>query len=1594
MGFWRQVFALMRKDARIAIANKAASLVEIIVPIVIGCMVGLFIMLIQIVQGQAGEYSDLKEMPEPWTSVGAMFGMSNKELSAATLSLSQYYAKYFAPGLFLDNFTTAHELLSALQTSQDGGFGLAARNNNNATFYLNVSESEDWIYGVAGAVGKDLISSQSAAAVKISSTFEYTGVSVNLRAIFSSTGTTFMIYAFLPALVLTAGRLAEEKRSRVRESLKVMGVGDMAYVLSNYLSTVIRLTIGSGLTTVVPAFFSAYDLSDIPAVFGISILFVLSLISYAHLMASIFSLSMWTNVGCIILLALGAAIASLSTGWPLGLEYLTCLLSPAAFYYALLPYMTRGTVQLQLSTRNAVMMLVIDTILYGLLGNYIYQISPGDFGVPKHPLFFLNFSKILSTKKKRDTTNLDDAHLQANNNDVSDRIVLENLVKYYGTQKEVASVDHLSLNIRKGEIFALLGHNGAGKTTTISILTGMITATEYGEATIDGVDIHEGMDTIRKSVGLCPQFDVLFGDLSARQHLELFAEIKGLDRNCERVQTMMKQLDLPDTPQKASTFSGGTKRRLSVGNALVGDPTLVFLDEPSSGMDPLSRRKMWDLIKDERNRGKTVVLTTHFMEEADYLGDRIAIMAAGKLFCCNTSGQLKEQYGVGYYLIFAKEEGKIAQTKEMLELVQKHIPNTKFHHESSGDSTFLVSLSAISSFPTMLRDVEENYKSYNFHSFGVAMNTLEDVFVSISERVEEEKAKKSGKPASAQHTTGKGINADNMLINGELPEVIFQKGLRVDYWSRARSQTATIFMRKLTMLGRNRRMQLMVIVFPIVFIVLAFATLQPTAPNSDQNFVSLTLPNYNDLHVVNVDLRDHDDNRKIRDAFQLLYSNRYPGSTLTVFDIHSYNDYASGQYLPLKSVSFASGFNSPDIACGLVIHSVDLSEGYANYSFVVNNKFSAEAFVDLHQMYVAAINMAAGHNVSTVSVEAGTIPFIINHNATLPPQVDVNDPKLKTYTVIQVGIYLVIAIVQLASNVAVPMADEINRQIYHVSRAQGLLPIAFFAGNFLFDLLCAVIPVIVLGLAILIAGIPAYHNFGVLLAVLLAAFMFCVHAILDSYVLVAYVRNWKPVAYTGLLHAVNLAMFGAPYLVSVIIGAASDATPGTYKPWLLSLTPPASFYHIMDNAADMNYYTSSPSYILTLTGDVATGWGYLFLLAEYTVPIFLLYKFAKGDWPRDRDGAAPPPPKKSLNEGSPLLDIAAITTEQPLDPDVLAERKRVDESPSDYAVALSHVVKKFGQKVAVNDLSLGIRNGDCFGLLGPNGAGKTTTCHMILRCLTPSQGNVLFPGSGVDSSTPHQEAYDAIRMGMCTQGDTLWEYLTNVEHMEQFLRLRLTTAYKEEDWKTYIRNTIDRVQLDHKDPTHAGGYSGGMKRKLTVCLAMYTGSKLVFLDEPSTGMDPFARRALWSVILEALSNDLSVLLTTHSMEEADAVCGRISIITSGQLRCIGSSQHLKGRFGSGYVLTLLHEIDANPLAIDQYVAEAFGFSGVPNEVLGLQRRYDLGKLNSLAEAFETMQKKKEELRLVQYSISQTVSLEQIFLTFVGESGEPSGLAEK
>ncbi|KAI9142740.1 hypothetical protein BKA69DRAFT_1066182 [Paraphysoderma sedebokerense] len=337
---------------------------------------------------------------------------------------------------------------------------------------------------------------------------------------------------------------------------------------------------------------------------------------------------------------------------------------------------------------------------------------------------------------------------------------LRNILGQSTESKKV--VNGLSFSAMENEILGILGHNGAGKTTAISIIIGIIAPTD-GKVEVMGLDMtEESLPAIQRSLGVCLQFDVLWEELTVHEHLEMFAAIKGLvvestDGQLTGVALKQQYLDhlladvylLDKRNERVKTLSGGMKRKLSLAIALLGDPKIVVLDEPTTGMDIYTRKQIWQLIQDSR-QGRTILLTTHSMEEADYLSSRIAIIASGKLQVVGTTLALKQKFGAGYLLVLTKgrEWEKLQKTEieqrmtGLLDWIKQWIPAAQLHPGSFSSHTISVALPISSSpshasktfkFSKFFKAWNDDTCSKRFNIVGVSltMTTLEEVFVKL-----------------------------------------------------------------------------------------------------------------------------------------------------------------------------------------------------------------------------------------------------------------------------------------------------------------------------------------------------------------------------------------------------------------------------------------------------------------------------------------------------------------------------------------------------------------------------------------------------------------------------------------------------------------------------------------------------------------------------------------------------------------------------------------------------------------------------------------------------------------------------------------------
>lgn len=379
-----------------------------------------------------------------------------------------------------------------------------------------------------------------------------------------------------------------------------------------------------------------------------------------------------------------------------------------------------------------------------IIGIYLNEIMPRTYGVSRHPLFCLRRSAVRSSPTELDvlTSELEseDSSVKEERNLVysldssySDYpLLIKDLRKEYSTPYgPKAAVKKLSLCIKEGELFGLLGPNGAGKTTLISLLTGLYEP-NGGNAWIVGYNIRHDLDQVHMHMGVCPQFDILWPELTVYEHLLFYARLKGISPNEESdmVRKAMEDVLLSKFGSlKTCELSGGMKRRLSVAIALVGNPKIVFLDEPTTGLDPENRRQLWDILSKCRE-GRAMVLTTHSMEEADVLCSRIAIINHGVLRCIGRQTVLKSIYGGGYHLFINCKKGVSESLVSVKLFISELLPTSHLISEFSNNLAYQVPISK-QNLSYIFKEIESNKLRMGIEDWGISQSSLEDVFLKV-----------------------------------------------------------------------------------------------------------------------------------------------------------------------------------------------------------------------------------------------------------------------------------------------------------------------------------------------------------------------------------------------------------------------------------------------------------------------------------------------------------------------------------------------------------------------------------------------------------------------------------------------------------------------------------------------------------------------------------------------------------------------------------------------------------------------------------------------------------------------------------------------
>lgn len=696
----------------------------------------------------------------------------------------------------------------------------------------------------------------------------------------------FIVVIYMIPLIIFVYRMIRDKELRIKEGMKIMGMTDLSYFLSYFVQYLIInfiiALIGGGLLG------RAIGSIHFGIRFGFLFMYGLSIFGLIYIFQALIDKSTLGIIMSIMIYYITYFVSPAVSENEVSnsSKMAASLLSPTSLQLGFNTIAQFETSKIPISgfvsyryknfsVGDMFIMFTIDFFLYLFIGFYLENVIPHQYGIQKPWYFLFTSSYWCGTDQIQNT---DDKNEELNNKKEENFQDESNYQKIY-KQEECLRILNIqktfddgkvalkgaSLNLYKNEIFALLGHNGAGKSTLINIMSGLYQSSG-GKVMYNGINCLNNISEFRKKIGICPQHDVLFNDLTVEEHLRLFANFKGVNHdNIEKeIDNILSELELLNKRDDySSNLSGGQKRKLSIAIALIGNSEIVFLDEPSSGMDITNRRKLWDILK-KFTKDRIIILTTHYMEEASVLGRRIGILSDGQMKCIGSPLFLIDRFGKSISLTFVKnyKDSRIEDDldKNIIEFIKE-----QFKINNSGSTNYKINSEILSEeilikIPKNSDKIKLNYKSFfekidkelnslQVKSYSASMPTLEDVFLLLSDDI-----KQGAVLSNMNNINNKSDDNDNSLRENV---VLTEK--RMDKYEDYSSSIVTnssvcndikwTLIRRIYQAIRNLRIFLLEVLCPIILVLIGLG-LSTVEFVTDPPARQLTVSNYNVLQDV------------------------------------------------------------------------------------------------------------------------------------------------------------------------------------------------------------------------------------------------------------------------------------------------------------------------------------------------------------------------------------------------------------------------------------------------------------------------------------------------------------------------------------------------------------------------------------------------------------------------------------------------------------------------------------------------------------------------------------------------------------------------
>ena len=1174
---------------------------------------------------------------------------------------------------------------------------------------------------------------------------------------------------------------------------------------------------------------------------------------------------------------------------------------------------------------------------------------------------------------------------------------------------------NISFNAYKDEIFAILGHNGAGKTTLIKIMIGLLKP-ESGEIYYNKLPLSQNKKAIQSQFGICLENNIFINDFTVSDHYKLYSGIKEIDVEMNEVDSWLKDIGLYEKRDcKVQSLNIGQRRKLCVGLAFIGNPKYIFLDEPTAGLDILSRQKMWKfLLKKKHNR--VIFITTHDMDEADIIADRKMIMNKGVIRCLGNSIYLKKHFQMKYHL-----EVETNSPQSVEEIIKYYIPEAEHYHEktvveennellpSMITSSHIWKLEIDSSplYSYLIKHLEaEKQKGEILSSFSVSAPRLEELFLQLDKENDELHENETNIEVTSNNHESTNILVNKQIKNNQSKK-IKDHGIEVPMRDsiKKHSDLAKAFCIAMNRFKIKRRDILFIgvtIILPFYFGCLIFGNLK--------TFYSPLYINNYEKHELSSKLYSNQTWNYDKSQSQSIINTLSPnilqqGPTgLDHIDFQRSNELNLNIINKEKSNLFSQ---EPYISSSF---SGELNNKIYNFNIYYNDSMPHTLPSLLNSLSNAIISSNSASMNNTIHVNSHPLPHVNFDKRTIYQSYYLKDNCF---------FFLQLILFFCASNIV----KERSKGLLKHFQLNGISSYCYWLSLFINDYIWFIISCFSLLLSIIVCKYYPLNYFLLLIVIFIQLLFSGVSCILFQYIFTFFFNNKLVV--TLILLVIN----NSPgFLLVNLIPKTYIEIKFSWGYFISSIIidaiyPCYCFASVFKDGISMGLkYDTFKNGRIQWTDILIKHPNKILIHIIGSILGVILYSAILVLMIKKRNNKRN---KKPINEISKMMEEEIEKEIRNKDDDIYYEYKRVKEDDISNKIpiklvnlikeydnlkfkhskelkeAMNRVQAKYGEchlshfgkkenvkkkkhivKTAFKNFNLGINKYECFGLLGPSGSGKTSLLNTLSLTLKQTAGDIIYEGKKINDYKPNE-----ISIGYCPQKNTLWEGLTLSEHIEMFLYIR---GCSRKESKYYANQFIEYCRLKPHKNKYPSEMSEGTRRKLNVIIALCCDSPRIMLDEPSIGMDPVSRYYIWETVKATIrENQSSSIISTNSMEEVEHLCHRIGIIVNGQIQCIGSPEHLRMKYGHTYILDV-HSNDIERFhheVVEKCHLFGEGQSYKRNDISQHRVKYEIQYTNTsnISRVFEIMEACRDiyidkEYLYIDYSYSQT-TLDEVFIHF-------------